>query len=68
MRECANTTTSRQHLVVAQVEGDVLVDGPRIKAARKTLRDQGYTENSHAMESATIAERKATTEVDFIFQ
>ena len=39
---------------LAQVEGDVLVDGPRIKAARKTLRDQGYTENSHAMESATI--------------
>jgi hypothetical protein len=39
---------------LAQVEGDVLVDGPRIKAARKTLRDQGYSESSEAMESATI--------------
>ena len=39
---------------LAQVRDGVLVDGPRIEAARATLRDQGYTENSHAMESATI--------------
>jgi hypothetical protein len=39
---------------LAQVRDGVLVDGPRIEAARKTLRDQGYSEKSVAMESATI--------------
>ncbi len=39
---------------LVQVEGDVLVDGPRIKAARKTLRDQGYSANSHAMQSLNV--------------
>ena len=39
---------------LAQVEGDVLVDGPRIKAARKTLRGQGYSANSHAMQTLNV--------------
>ena len=39
---------------LVQVEDGVLVDGPRIEEARAKLRDEGYPENSYAMQSLNV--------------
>ena len=52
--ESVGATLIKAGLASIDEETGTCVDGPRIAAARATLRDQGYTDDSHAMKSLNI--------------
>ena len=52
--EAVGATLIKAGLASVDEETGTCVDGPRIAAARAILRDQGYTNESHAMRSLNI--------------